>query len=307
MTNNVFQLAGNFYRGNLHTHSNQSDGILGPEEVCRRYREEGYDFVVLTDHFVGQYDYPIVDTVPYRTNQFTTILGAELHSGTMQNGEIWHILAVGLPSDFKPSYSPDFRPTPGQESGPDIAERARAAGAFVAIAHPQWSGLTMEDARSIEAAHAVEVYNHSCAVDSDRPDGWHTLDLLLSEGKRLNACATDDAHFTADDHFGGWVMVKAETNEPETLLSSLKKGNFYSSQGPLINNVDWYDNHVEVQTSPVNTVIVQGQGSRTIADHTDRMTSTKIPLKSVQHSPWHRITIIDNHGKKAWTNPVWKR
>ena len=31
---------------------------------------------------------------------FTTLLGAELHSGAMANGELWHILAVGLPEDF---------------------------------------------------------------------------------------------------------------------------------------------------------------------------------------------------------------
>lgn len=76
---NIFELPGNFYRGNLHTHSNRSDGVLDPEEVCRRYQAEGYDFIALTDHFIGYYDYPITDTVKFRTNNFTTILGAELH------------------------------------------------------------------------------------------------------------------------------------------------------------------------------------------------------------------------------------
>jgi hypothetical protein len=62
-----------------------------------------------------------------------------------------------------------LRPGPGQETGPEIAARAVAAGAFVAIAHPQWSGLTLADARSIAAAHAVEIYNHGCAMGCDRP------------------------------------------------------------------------------------------------------------------------------------------
>ena len=120
----AFTNPGRFWRGNLHTHSTNSDGILPPEEVCRRYRAEGYDFLALTDHFVGRYGYPITDTLPYRRNDFTTILGAELHSGAMANGELWHILAVGLPADFARSNSPDFNPVPGQESAAQIAARA---------------------------------------------------------------------------------------------------------------------------------------------------------------------------------------
>ena len=105
----AFTAKGRFWRGNLHTHSTRSDGVLSPEEVCRRYKAEGYDFMALTDHFVGAFGYPIVDTVPMRDAGFTTILGAELHSGAMANGELWHILAVGLPADFAPSNSPGLR------------------------------------------------------------------------------------------------------------------------------------------------------------------------------------------------------
>ncbi|MEL6736645.1 MAG: phosphotransferase, partial [Pseudomonadota bacterium] len=33
----AFSAPGRFWRGNLHTHSTVSDGVLEPEEVCRRY------------------------------------------------------------------------------------------------------------------------------------------------------------------------------------------------------------------------------------------------------------------------------
>ena len=63
MTVNAFTAPGRFLRGNLHTHSNLSDGALDPAEVCRRYKAEGYDFISLTDHFVGIYStIPIADT-----------------------------------------------------------------------------------------------------------------------------------------------------------------------------------------------------------------------------------------------------
>jgi hypothetical protein len=299
----AFAAPGRFWRGNLHTHSDRSDGILKPDEVCRRYRDEGYDFLALTDHFVGAYGYPIIDTAPYRTNRFTTILGAELHSGAMENGEMWHILAVGLPPDFAPSDSPDFDPKEGQETGPELAARAVAAGAFVAIAHPQWSGLTLRDARSIQSAHAVEIYNHGCAVGCDRPDGSAIADLLLAEGRHLTLIATDDAHFHEPDHFGGWVMVKAEANEPEALLAALKAGQFYSSQGPEIRDIVVHDDHVEVECSAAATVIVQGAGTAAVNVHGASMTRAAVRTKRLAASPFLRVTVVDAAGRRAWSNP----
>ena len=85
----------------------------------------------------------------------------------------------------------------------------------------------------------MEIYNHGCAVENDRGDGFYLLDRLLSEGRRLTAIATDDAHFRNGDFdaFGGFVEVKAESLDPEALLAALKAGEFYSSQGPRIQDV----------------------------------------------------------------------
>ncbi|QYK40618.1 MAG: CehA/McbA family metallohydrolase [Paracoccaceae bacterium] len=299
----AFAAPGRFWKGNLHTHSTRSDGVISPEEVCRRYREQGYDFLALTDHFVGAYGYPIVDTTAFRTNAFTTIPGAELHSGAMENGELWHILAVGLPPDFAPSDSPDFEPVDGQESGPELAARAVAAGAFVAIAHPQWSGLTLRDARSVTAAHAVEIYNHGCAVGCDRPDGTAVADLLLAEGRRVTLIATDDAHFYEPDHFGGWVMVKAEANAPDALVDALKAGHFYASQGPEIHDLRITPDAVEVDCSPAQTVIVQGAGTAAVSVHGEGMTTARVALKRLARSPFLRVTVRDAEGRRAWSNP----
>ncbi len=301
----AFTAPGRFWRGILHTHSTRSVGVLSPDEVCRRYRAEGYDFLALTDHFVGAYGYPIVDTVPFRTDGFTTLPGAELHSGAMANGELWHILAVGLPSDFAPSDSPDFHPKAGQETGPALAARAVAAGAFVAIAHPQWSGLTLADARSITAAHAVEIYNHGCAMGCDRPDGSAIADLLLTEGRKLSVIATDDAHFSEPDHFGGWVMVKAPANEPAALLAALKRGDFYSSQGPELRDLRVEGDKVIVECSAAVSVVAMGHGTGAKAVHGHSMTRAEVPLARLNNSPWLRVAVIDAAGKRAWSNPVW--
>jgi len=302
----AFTAPGRFWRGNLHTHSTRSDGVLSPEEVCRRYRDEGYDFLALTDHFVGAFGYPIVDTVPFRTNSFTTILGAELHSGAMANGELWHILAVGLPAGFAPSDSPDFTPKAGQETAAEIAQRAVDAGAFVAIAHPQWSGLTLADARAVTAAHAVEIYNHGCATGADRADGWAIADLLLSEGRRLSAVATDDAHFHEPDHFGGWTMVKAAENTPEALLDALKRGDFYATQGPQIHDFRLEGDIVHVECSAAVSLIALGHGVSSNAVHGQSMTRPSVKMRWRGDSPWVRAVVVDAAGRRAWTNPIWR-
>ena len=183
--------------------------------------------------------------------------------------------------------------------------RAVAAGAFVAIAHPQWSGLTLEDARSISAAHAVEIYNHGCAMGCDRPDGAAIADLLLTEGRRLTLIATDDAHFSEPDHFGGWVMVKAEANEPEALLAALKAGHFYSTQGPELRDVRVEGGKLIVTSSAVVSVVALGHGTGAKAVHGHSMTHTEVPLDRVNNSPWVRAAVIDAAGKRAWSNPIW--
>ena len=305
MPTSFFSAPGKFYRGNLHTHSTRSDGVLDPQEVCQRYHAEGYDFISLTDHFVGRFDYPITDTSNYRNEGFTTVLGAEMHTGAMANGLIWHLLAIGLPADFTPPDAPDFIAREGSETGACIAQRARDAGAFVAIAHPHWSRMTEADARSISAAHAVEIYNHGCAVDNDRGESLMVLDRLLDQGNRLNLIAADDAHFNTPDHFGGWVMVKATENSPEALLAALKAGEFYASLGPQIQDIRIGEDYVEVDCSACVTIIVQGRGTGTATLHGASMTTGHLSRKRLGSSPWLRVTVIDRAGKRAWSNPVW--
>lgn len=293
-----FDRPGRFWRGGLHTHSDRSDGLRTPEQVCAHYRDAGWDFLALTDHFREMYDFPVVDTRGFRTKSFTTLFGAELHAPQTRLGEIWHLLAVGLPLDFAP--------TGKDEDGPALARRAAQAGAYVAIPHPNWYQLDLEDARTIEVAHAVEVYNHTCAVRMDRADGTGLLDAMLNDGLRVNAIAVDDAHFKGMDACGGWVMVKAEANEPEALLAALKRGEHYSSQGPQIRELSVEGEVIEIVTSPADAVIALGRGSRSASQVIPGQTRTRLELGRVAESPWLRVVVMDKHGRRAWTNPIWR-
>jgi len=306
MQHPAFARAGSFFRGNLHTHCTVSDGALEAAEVCRRYAEAGYDFIAMTDHFVGHYGYPVTDTRGHRTNRFTTILGAEVHSGRMGNGELWHMVAVGLPLDFAPSGQEDFHPNETAEAPDVLARRCAEAGAFVAVAHPEWNGMTPEDARLIAAAHAVEIYNHGCHVECDRGFGIAVWDTLLNEGWRVTGCATDDAHFHGPDHFGGWVMVKAEVNEPAALLAALKAGAYYASTGPEIHDFRVEDGVAVIECSPAEHIIAVGQGAASQVAHSAGITRAELPLRGrFTRSNWVRAAVQDDACKRAWSNPIW--
>lgn len=291
-----FDRPGRFWRGNLHTHSDRSDGAWSPEKVVRHYREAGYDFLAVTDHFRAEHGFPLTDTRALRTPDFTTLLGAELHAPATEIGSIWHIVAVGLPLGFRP-------PAPG-ETGPELARRARAAGAFIGMAHPAASLLTPEDAQSLDAAHAIEVYN-ALSAREDRGDSWHLTDILLSRGHRLSAYAADDAHFQPRDPPGcaAWVHVRAESLTPEALLAALKAGHHYASTGPELHDVRVDDGLLVVRCSPVRKILVTGGTPGLQVVEGEDLTEGTLPL-TMFAGGYCRVTVEDASGGRAWTNPI---
>ncbi|HEX2621556.1 MAG TPA: CehA/McbA family metallohydrolase [Phototrophicaceae bacterium] len=294
-----FRKPGQFWRGNLHTHSTISDGTLSPEQVCAFYRDAGYDFMALTDHFHEYFKWKIADTRALRTDSFITLIGAELHAPGIEFGYPWHILAVGLPLDFAP--------VPGDENGIGLAKRALDSGAFVTIAHPEFYNLSESDALSLSGVHAVEVFNGTSIDHNDKPGGWALLDILLARGHRYYACATDDAHFepTRADALLGWVMVKSVELTPESILTALKAGDFYSSTGPKIYDIEVHPGEkIVVHCSPAERVFVTGIGYQAASLSGNGLISAEISLENFV-SPYARVTVRDAKGGRAWSNPFW--
>ncbi len=299
MKNAPFSLPGQFWRGNIHTHCTRSDGKFTPRQVVERYINAGYDFLAITDHFLPDYGFPITDTVKFRNKNFTTILGAELHTGKTEQGGRWHILAVGLPANFAP--------TKKTESGRDLARRALRAGAFVAVAHPQWYSLTERDINALGMVDSIEVFNGTSINYNDRADSWHIADIMLGRGKRYSICATDDFHgVPGRDDFGlGWVYVKSKWLEPAALVEALKGGNFYSSCGPQIFNIQLLArSKIKVQCSSAHRIFATGIGHFAQSAHGYGLTEATLSIKKFK-SPYVRITVKDRLGRRAWSNPIW--
>jgi hypothetical protein len=293
-----FDKPGRFLRGNLHGHSTLSDGGYSVGEVCQRYEEAGYDFISVTDHFLVHYNFPMADSRPFRHAKFTTLIGAELHAGQTEMGSIWHLLAVGLPLDFAKPHA--------TETGPEIAARALATGAFVAAAHPQWYALTERDLEVLGEVDAIEIFNGVAIDHNDRADSWHITDIMLGRGKRYLTYAADDYHAVKGRHdfLRGWVWVKAEENSPEALLQALKAGHFYSSTGPLIHDVQVNSSEVVVRCSPVDWIMVTGKGPLSVTAAGHGMSEVTLDIRNFK-SPYGRVTVRDALGNRAWSNPFW--
>ncbi len=299
MRNYPFDKPGSWYRGNIHSHSTNSDGLLSPADVVTAYRERNYDFVAITDHFLHRYRFPITDTSPFRTSTFTTLLGAELHADGLQNGHIWDLLAIGLPPDF-PAQAPD-------ESDVELAHRAGATGAFVAIPHPGWNGVVHSDGeRLIDAVDAIEIHNEGHTLDSDRGSGWYLADSLATAGYRFSTFAADDAHFKTDryDRFGGWIHVKAESLDPESLLAAMKSGLYYASTGATIRNVAITETEIIVEANPAIGIMLGGAGTVRQYVRGDSLTRATFS-RAMFESGFFRVIVIESHGRKAWTSPIW--
>lgn len=305
---------GRFHRGNLHCHSSASDGALSARELVAAYRDAGYDFVVVTDHFEQRYGWPVTDTRALRDERCTTLVGAELSATAdwSDPGCFW-VAAIGLPPGFEP-------PPPGDHG--EALERAAAAGAFLCLLHPGLNGLQPEAATALhrfELLHAVELYTHQSSIY--RPDTAIAVpfaDALLAGGRRLGLVAADDAHFRdGPDAFGAWVEVHAPGNAPEQLLAALKAGSYYATQGPALTSLARGGDQLRVACSPCARILLTGPSERwrrwrwRLAGGRADGGGTVAPLTEAVFdlAPFAggfcRVTIVDGAGRRAWSNPIW--
>ena len=296
----AFAAPGRWFRGNLHTHSNRSDGAAPPEQVIAAYRAAGYDFLVLTDHFEARWGWSVTDTSAARDEAFTTLLGAELSSADWDDEDVFWVNAIGLPTNFA-------APRGGEPHASSIG-RAAAAGAYNVLLHPGLTNFLDFDRLPVAHLHAVETYNVNAAHSwPDQAEGRYAVDALLARGHRLHVAGGDDAHWHhPGDRFGAWVEVRAERLDPDALLRALRAGAYYSTQGPRIDDVRAERDRAEVRCSPARAIALTGiHGWRSaVAEGDPTLTEATLDLAKLR-SPYWRVTVTAEDGTRAWTNPVW--
>jgi hypothetical protein len=288
-----FSLPGYWFKGNLHCHTTQSDGLASPEEAVRWYYERGYDFLAITDHWVLTPGCPTPAGAP--DGAFITITGTEIH------GAGYHMLALGLSA--LPAESLADAPS-------EVAAVVRASGGLAFIAHPYWTGQSSAEVGAIAGIAGVEVFNAVC----EKMDGlgyarvhW---DDLLSQGRRLTGLSVDDTHWKHDSHGTGYVMVRAAALTEADILAAIAAGHFYSSTGPTIQDlrlVALADGRpaLKVCCSPCATITFYTQGPkgrRFTAPAGEALHSAVLPLRREQ--VFVRVECADSAGRIAWSNAI---
>ena len=62
---------------------------------------------------------------------------------------------------------------------------------------------------------------------------------------------------------------------------------------------------VHVASSPIERLVICGEGTASKYIICDNNNRNEIPFGRCEGSPWIRVTIIDQKGNRAWTNPIW--
>ncbi len=286
-----FSLPGRWFKGNLHTHTTQSDGLLTPEKAAAWYHEHGYNFVALTDHWVLSRGQAFA-----ASDDFITLGGAEV-----DGGESYHMLALGVSS------LPDQRLANKPQA---MAEAILALGGLPFIAHPYWTGQTSAEVALIKGILGIEVFNSVCEKMVGRGYASAHWDDLLAQGLRLTGLAVDDVHWKYGEEGQGFVMVRAEKLEEASILKALREGHYYASTGPKISDlyiVRQEDGRcaLQVSCSPCQSITFYAsgpRGHRFEAPSGGLLDNAVFPIRA-EHV-YLRVECHDAHGGRAWTNPV---
>ena len=265
------------------------------------YKSYSYDFTCLSDHLWHDKRFAaesVNDVSDFNFKDFITIPSAEIHvkGKKYDRAGLWHLVANGLPLDFKIASD--------NETVDELLNRIIETGAFVTIAHPEWYSLSSDEAIKVSNAHAVEIYNHAATISSNRGSGIATADFLLNNNKKILLTASDDSHFHKEDALGGWVFVKCKNLSIQDILYSLKNGNYYSSTGIAIHNIELDDKELLIQCSPASHIIISGSSNTSLSKNGYNITSAKFDLNKLDTS-FFRVTVLNEYGKYAWSNPYW--
>ncbi len=211
---------GRWYKGDLHAHSEHSDGQNTVEEIVNYTRQIGLDYFALTDHnTISHWD----ELARLNDRSPLLIAGEEI---TMYGG---HANVWGLDSWI------DFRGSDA-ERVQRLVEDANARGSMFSINHPDSPIPWKHD--DVRGYQAVEVWN--------APWRWFNEPALLrweghlKLGERMVAVGGSDSHcvppavMTQPNGPGEpctWVYVEGPLTE-RSVISAVERGRVFISEGP---------------------------------------------------------------------------
>ncbi len=297
-------------KGNLHCHTTRSDGAVSPDEAVRIFKENGYDFLAITDHKLYNFSNFAPET------EITIIPGMEFDAGRLIGEETngfrtFHTVCIGLPKEEGNSFLQDQQFESAfvkdQFEYQSYLDEIHQNKNLTVYCHPEWSSTSARYFDRQKGNFAMEIWNSACAIDHDMDYDALYWDELLGQGVHIFGVASDDCHKPA--HFcKGWVMVNAENNVND-IFRALNAGEFYSSCGPVIKDfyVDEDNGKAVIECSPVKKIRMHSDKHPTaiVRDESGNLTRAEFSLRNwAGDYSYVRMTVIDCEGKYAWTNPI---
>ena len=304
--------SGRFYKANLHCHTIHSDGRWTPEQVKAEYQKRGYSIVAYTDHrHYGWYP-ELMDDAFVPLAAYEGDLNEPFRKpGDFQRVRTYHINFY----DTNPAERGGFTAVQPPQRYGDIHSlnqflfEMNEKGFLACYNHPYWSLQNYTDYKDLCGVFAMEIYNHGCELDGLY--GYHpqAYDEMLRAGTRLFCVATDDNHDAYApgdprcDSFGGWTMLKLEKLDYASVIEGLRKGDFYCSTGPALEELYIQGNALHVKCSPVEKIYAITEGRRCmmeLAAPGETVTEAVFPLRGDEG--YVRVDCRDARGCHAYSN-----
>jgi len=298
-----------WYKGNLHTHTLNSDGDSTPSEVAAWYREHRYDFLVLSDHnYLTEVE--ALNAVHGGKERFLLIPGEEVtdHFGDKPV----HLNAYNPVRLVDPAHGTSLLETVQRN-----VDAILAAKGLPSLNHPNFGwAISSRELAAVRGLSLFEVYNGHPMVNNAGGGGFESLeemwDAVLTAGRRMYGIAVDDAHHFK--RFGrelsnpgrGWIMVRAESLSRENLMQALEAGDFYASTGVELEEVSPTASGLRVRIKPVDgmkyTTYFVGAGGEVLAKVFEETASYRFR----GDEKYVRARIQASSGDTAWTQPVYR-
>ena len=238
------------------------------------------------------------------------IPGEEVTAFASPNMARVHIGAIGINKLAEPVVCEDVITTL-QMNIDHILE----AGGIACINHPnfKWAFDHREMVKT-EGAVLFEVYNASRGCNNLGGEGKFSTsemwDHMLTQKKVIYGAATDDSHdyrdFAPDKHNPGrgWIVVRSESEDQDSLIKSMHNGNFYSSSGVSLDDMESSDQHIEFSISQIDDFLhstkLIGENGRILKE----VSGNKVKYEFEGNEGYVRAEIMDSDGALAWTQPI---
>ena len=297
-----------WYKGNIHTHTTESDGDETPEKVVRWYRRHGYDFLVLSDHnHLTLLDY---GSGKRRFRKPLMVPGEEVSANINEGAVPIHINGIGISRVVEPIDASGVVATI-QANVDAIID----AGGIASINHPNFKWAFDHQAiKQVTGVSLLEVFNGHPSVNvygaPGRPSNEQIWDGVLSAGRPIFGVATDDSHKYHDfspeqsNPGRGWVMVRAFELTKDAIVEALASGEFYASTGVTLTDLDVSKESIhlgiEEKQSDMYATTFTGQDGTALAQEA----GTEATYRIRGDESYVRATVASSSGTRAWTQPV---